>query len=261
MLIDVNAYVGHWPFIKLKYSSCADLLQRMNQYGIDISVVSNINAIFYKNTQSGNEELYNEIKADKKLHGRIVPFAVINPVYGAWKDDLKICITKLGMKGIRIYPHYHDFDITEAPVIELVKMARDYGVPVALPVRMVDSRQRSWMDVQKEWQLKEFMPLVQAVPDAKYMFLNIATGFGVSAAESALLKKTDYLFDMSGRNMQYMSQLLSTFGKEHFAFGTQAPILDYLTAQLRIETLRPAEATEADKELMRSGNARRFLNL
>lgn len=261
MLIDINAYVGHWPFMPLKYNTCEALLQRMNKYEVDISAVANLNAIFYKNTQNGNEELHNEIKSNKKFSSRLMPFAIINPVYGAWKQDLKTCITKMGMKGIRLYPHYHDYDITEPPVIELAKMARDYNVPVAFPLRMVDSRQRSWMDVQKEWLLREFMPLVKAVPDAKYIFMNIASGFGLSAEDSALLKKTNHLFDTSGRNLQYMSQLIKTHGKEKFAFGTHSPILDYLTPRLRIETLRDEEASEADKELIRSGNAKRFLNM
>ena len=261
MLIDVNAYTGHWPFMQLKYNTCASLLQRMDNFGVDVSVVSNLNGIFYKNTQAANEELYNEIKSNKKYNNRIIPFAIINPVYAAWKDDLKTCVTKMGMKGVRLYPHYHDYDITEPPVAELVKMARDYDVPVAFPIRMVDSRQRFWMDVRKEWLLKDFMPIVKAVPDAKYLFLNIATGFGLDAEDHALLQKTNYMFDMSGRNLQYMGQLLKTYGKEKFAFGTQSPILDYLTPRLRIETLRNDEATEADKEFMRSGNAKRFLKI
>ena len=55
MLLDINAHVGHWPFKELKYNTFAALLERMNKFGVDISVVSNLNGIFYKNTQSANE--------------------------------------------------------------------------------------------------------------------------------------------------------------------------------------------------------------
>jgi hypothetical protein len=30
MLIDINAYVGHWPFMQLKYNTCESLAQRMD---------------------------------------------------------------------------------------------------------------------------------------------------------------------------------------------------------------------------------------
>ncbi|MFV0606771.1 MAG: amidohydrolase family protein [Niabella sp.] len=261
MLIDINAYVGHWPFMQLKHNTCETLLQRMNQFGVDISVVSNLNGIFYKNMQNANEELYHEIKSHKKYSNRLFPFAIINPVYGAWKQDFKTCIEKMGMKGVRLYPHYHDYDITEPPVIELVKMARDYDVPVAFPIRMVDSRQRFWMDLKKEWLFKEFIPIVNAVPDAKYIFMNISTGIGLNNNEIQILKKSDFLIDTSGRHLQYMNQVFKIFGKERFIFGTHAPILDYLTSRLRIDTLRADEASETDKNLIRSGNAKRFLKL
>jgi uncharacterized protein len=45
------------------------------------------------------------------------------------------------------------------------------------------------------------------------------------------------------------------------AFGTHSPILDYLTGLLRIESLREDEADQKTKELLRSGNAKRFLRI
>ncbi|MBZ4191176.1 amidohydrolase family protein [Niabella beijingensis] len=261
MLIDCNAYIGHWPFKQLQHNTCKALLQRMDQFGVALSLVSNLNGIFYKNTQVANEELYDEIRSDHRFGKRLLPFAIINPVYATWKEDLEICVKKMGMRGVRLYPHYHDYDITEPPVIELVQRARDLGVPVAFPLRMVDSRQRSWMDLEKEWTLKEFIPIVKRVPDARYLFLNIATGMALGPEEMTVLKAADFIFDTSGRSLQYMDVLLKNFGPEKFAFGTHAPILDYLTGLLRIESLSASEATAADKELLRSGNIRRLLKL
>lgn len=260
MYIDINTSVGHWPFQQLRYNTCSELLNRMNEFGVDISVVSSLNAIFYKNTQVGNEELMDEIKSNKKFASRFIPFAVLNPVYANWQADLKTCL-KMGMKGIKLFPNYHDYDVNEQPVVELVKTARDSGLVVALTVKMVDSRARSWMDVPEEWPLKKFFPLMHAVPDAKYMLLNISTGFSLEAKDTALLKNKNFLIDTSGRNLQKMKPLLDMYGAERFAFGTHSPIFDYLTSMLRVETLRSNEASEADKELLRSGNAKRFLNL
>ena len=261
MFVDINANVGHWPFKKLRYNTCASLLKRMNQFGVDISVVSNLNGIFYKNTQSANEELYDEIRSDKTFAKRIIPFAIINPVYAGWRDDLHTCVKKMGMKGIRLHPLYHDYDVTEAPVIELVKMARDYGVPVAFTMRMVDSRQRSWMDLPKESAPRDYLAIMKAVPDAKYMLLNICNGFAFNKEERTVLDKANYLFDTSGRSLDVVRDFLKNFGKDKFAFGTHAPILDYLSGMLRVEYLNSDEVTEAEKEMLRSGNALKFLNL
>ncbi len=268
MLIDINAYVGHWPFQQLKYNTCEALLERMNKFGVDISVISNLNGIFYKNTQSANEELYEEIQSNRKFRDRFIPFAVINPIYAGWKDDLEASVKQLGMKGVRIYPKYHDFDIIDPACIELVKRVRDHGLPVAFNFRMVDSRQRSWMDIsnvvgtsKREWNLKDIIPIIKAVPDANYMILNFANAAALTSEEMNIIRKANLLFDTSGRTITHMGEFLKTYGPDKFAFGTHSPILDYLTGQLRIESLKSSEADETTKELLRSGNAKKLLKL
>ena len=260
MLIDINANIGHWPFKQLKYNTCAALLDRMNKFGVDISVVSNLNGIFYKNTQSANEELYEELKADKRFRDRFIPFAVINPIYAGWKEDLEKC-RKMGMKGIRLYPTYHDYELKDPSCIELVKRVKDMGLPVAFTLRMEDSRPRSWMDIQEEWSLKSVIPIIREVPDAKYMILNLANSIQLDPKDLELIKKADVLCDTSGRSITNPAEMMKTFGKEKFAFGTHSPILDYLTGLLRIESLREDEADQKTKELLRSGNAKRFLRI
>jgi uncharacterized protein len=261
MLIDINANIGHWPFEQTNCNTCQALLERMNKYGVDKSVISNMNGIFYKNTQAANEELQAEIMSNKVFRDRFIPFAVINPIYAGWKNDINTCITKFGIKGIRLYPLYHDYEITDPSCIELVKIARDRDLVVAFTFRMVDSRPRSWMDISKEWSMKDILPVIKEVPDAKYFILNAANNIIVSEDESTLLKKINMLIDTSGRNISNLGELLKTYGKDKFAFGTHSPILDYLSGLLRVESLRADEADETTKELLRSGNAKKFLGL
>ena len=261
MLIDINAHVGHRPFKQLKNNTCATLLERMNRFGVDISVISNLNGVFYKDTQAANEELLDEIKSKKGFGNRFVPFAVLNPIYAGWQNDLEICSTKMGMKGICLYPLYHDYEITDPACVELVKRARDNGMIVTFTHRIVDSRQRSWMDISKEWTLKDIMPIIKEVPDAKYFIVNTANSIIVNDEETELLKKTDMLFDTSGRILSKLGEMIKRYGKDKFALGTHSPVLDYLSGLLRIESLSKSEADEETKELLRSGNAKRILGL
>jgi predicted TIM-barrel fold metal-dependent hydrolase len=261
MLIDINANLGHWPFQQKKCNTCDELLDRMNEFGVDVSVVSNMNGIFYKNTQAANEELHEEITSDRRFRSRFIPFAVLNPVYAGWKNDMDVCISKMGVRGIRLYPLYHDYELSDPSCIELVKMARDRGLAVAFTLRMVDSRPRSWMDINKEWSLKDIVPILREVPDAKYLILNVANNIKMNNEETEILKKADIVLDTSGRAISNLYEILKTYGNEKFAFGTHSPILDYLTGLLRIESLRESEADETIKELFRSGNAKRILRI
>lgn len=263
MLIDANAYVGHWPFRQRRYNSCEARLERMNRFGVDLAIVSNLNGIFYKNPQMANEELYEEIKSRKTYQDRFIPFAVLNPIYASWRDQFKVSIEQMGMKGVRLYPKYHGYELTNPACVELVKLARDRGRPVALSLRMVDARPSSWMDLERkeEWALKDLVAIVKAVPDAQYLIVNVANSVQLSAEDTRLFVNADILMDTSGRNIVDLAGMLKIYGKNKFAFGTHAPMLDDLTGLLRIESLRETEADETDKELLRSGNLKRFLRI
>lgn len=265
MWIDINAYTGHWPYKQLHKSTLKGLIARMDRFGVDKAVVAGLSGIHYKNTQPANEELAAEIGPLKSYRDRLIPFAVINPSYPGWQADLKKCIAA-GFRGVRLYPQYHDYLPGDEESIALVRRCRDEGLVVALTIRMVDSRQRSWLDIPHvagtptgEWTIRNFMPLIKAVPDARYFILNIANGFAADPADMDLLKGKNILFDTSGRSLQHMPDLLKQYGPEKFAFGSHSPVLDYVTGMLRIESLRPEEADNTAKELMRSGNALKFL--
>ncbi len=261
MLIDSNAYIGHWPFRQFEYDHTEALLGRMQEFGTEISVISHLNGVFYKNTQSANEELYEVLRKNPKYRDRFIPFAVINPIYGGWKQDFQKCISDWGMKGVRLYPKYHFYDIAHPSCIEMVKMCRDKGVPVVFSLRMVDSRTSSWLDIEKEWALKDVAPIVREVPDAQYLICNVANNTSLDEADLELFRKADLLMDTSGRALADWPDLLSRFGKEKFCFGSHAPLLDYCSGLLRIESLRESEADEVTKEMMRSGNIRKMLDI
>lgn len=261
MLIDCNTYIGHWPFRQLLHNTCASRLEQMEALGVDLAVLSNLNGIFYKDTQAANQELYEAIRAERRFVDRFVPFAVINPVFAGWKDDIETSIGKLGMKGIRLYPKYHRYELDHPACIELVKIARDKNLPVALSLRMVDSRPSSWLDIQKEWALKDVLPIIKAVPDAKFLILNVANNTSLQGQEMEVFKKANLVMDTSGRNIIQLGAMLKSFGKDKFAFGSHAPLLDHYTGLIRVESLMEKEADKATKDLLRSGNIRRLLDL
>lgn len=258
MWIDINAYMGQWPYKELIYHDCHTLVQRMDRFGIDISLVSNLNGVHYKNTQSANDQLFKEWTNNENSKNRLIPFAVINPTYAGWKYDFMKCVEDYHMQGVCVYPKYHDYPVDDGRLVELARLAHDHGNIMALTLRMVDSRQRSWMDLDKEWALKDVMPLIRKVPDAKYIIRNVANSTKLNQTDMELVKKGNILLDTSGRATNNLSILVEEFGPDTFAFGSHAPILDYCTGRLRIEYL---DESESVKNQLRNENAAKMLNL
>lgn len=171
MIIDGNAYLGHWPFRRLRYRSACEVVELMDDKGIDMAVVSSINSIFYKNSHQGNKEIIEEIE---ECSERFIPLAVINPRYPGWERDLEECRDKLGMKGLRLFPRYHGYELDDSESVELVTRASEFGWPVFIPQRVVDPRQRHWFDVEEIVKFFEIKELREECPDVNLVIQEAA---------------------------------------------------------------------------------------
>src|SRR5579871_6134516 len=140
MIVDVNAYLGHFAFRQLRHNTAAGLLQLMDRKGIDRAVVASASAITYRNPQAGNEELAGEVKAHRD---RLIPFAVLNPFYTGWLDDLKTCYEQFQVAGVRLFPKWHNYRLSDRCCLALVQAATESGLVISIPIRIEDKRQRS----------------------------------------------------------------------------------------------------------------------
>lgn len=257
-MIDVNAYLGHYAFRQLRHNTAAGLLSLMDSRRIEQAVVSSASAITYRNAQSGNEELEAEVRAHRE---RLIPFAVINPSYAGWQDDLKICHEELGMKGVRLYPKWHNYRLTDPVCLDLVNETSQRGMLVSIPIRAEDPRQRSWLVDVPDVGMEEIAGLVKACPRARFILVN-----GAGFVSSALGRKdsglpANYSIEVSRLTAvlaNEIAQLIANLGPERLLFGTGMPFTYPDPALLKLEVLQAAEEV---KEQIRRRNAAKLLGL
>lgn len=258
MLIDANTWLGHWPFRQLRHNDVAGLLHLMDAHSIDKAVVANIHGVFYKNVQKANEELAAWIAPHRD---RLVPFATINPSYPGWQRNLRLCHDDLGMKGLRLYPAYHDYRLTDGAATELVLAATDLAMPVQLPMRIVDVRQRHWMDSERNLTPEELHAAVQAFPETTFIFIN-ALGlqpatFASNQAHGGRRVVTD-VSRMTAVLNDNIGELVRQAGAGSVVFGTGIPFNYARPAFLKIEAL---DANDEAKALICGGNMAAILGL
>jgi predicted TIM-barrel fold metal-dependent hydrolase len=217
----------------------------MNENGIDKAVVSSINAIFYKNCQSGNEELSVETQ---EYRDRFIPFATLNPMYPGWKDDFQVCVEEFNMKGIRMFPHYHNYKLTDDASMRLIHEATQRSMPVSIPMRMVDRRQRHWLDSARDLSLSEFEEIIKQCPETAFI---LAEGVGWENSQlvkDEFFKSCKFLIEISRLTsvlQESIPRLLDVLGATKLAFGTGIPFKYPRPAMLKMEIL---EASEEVKE-------------
>jgi predicted TIM-barrel fold metal-dependent hydrolase len=256
MIIDVNAYLGPFAFRRLRFNTASELLSLMDRKRIDRALVSSASAITFRNPQAGNEELALEVR---KHRDRLVPFAVINPAYAGWRDDLVICREELDMKGLRLYPKWHSYSLTDGPCLDLVGAAAERAMLVSLPIRVEDSRQRSWLVDVPDIPLEEVVSLVRACPQARFILLN-----GMQFVNSALGRKNNglpanYVIEISRMDSllaNEIGRLVANLGAERVVFGTGMPFSYPDPALLKLEVL---EGSREDKEKIYWRNAAGWL--
>jgi predicted TIM-barrel fold metal-dependent hydrolase len=222
MIIDSNAYIGHWPFRPLRNNTTQGLIELMDNKGIDKAVVSSIHSIFYKNSHAGNEELAADVR---RYEERLIPLAVLNPRYPGWEDDLKTCVEVFGMKGLRLFPYYHDYRLNDPEALQLIEAAAGFSLPVFLPMRVVDMRQRHWFDTTENLLFADIVKVVKRFEDS----VTFVIQEGIYPTENHFFdedtpKRVFYeisrLTSVYGKNLP---QLLEKVGTERILFGTGIP--------------------------------------
>ena len=252
MIVDVNAYLGHYAFRRLRHNTPDALLRLMDSKGIDRAVVSSASAITYRNVQSGNEELSAAVKSHRD---RLIPFAVINPFYAGWQDDLKICRDEFGMRGLRLYPKWHRYELSDSCSGDLVAAAAEHNMPISIPLRAEDYRQRSWLVDVPDIPHSELADLVEKHPGAKFIFLNGAGFVGSPLGRESQRLPANYWIEISRLSAlmtNEIGQLIATLGPERIMFGTGMPFKYPDPALLKLDVLDGSEET---KEKIRWQNA------
>jgi predicted TIM-barrel fold metal-dependent hydrolase len=258
MMIDVNAYLGHFAFRRLRHNAADSLLALMDCKNIDKAVVSSAAAITYRNAQAGNEEMMEEVCRHRD---RLIPFAVINPFYAGWQDDLKICHDQFGMTGLRLYPKWHNYNLSDPCCRELIRAATERNMVISIPLRVEDNRERSWLLNIPDIPLAEIVELVKAHPKSRFLLLN-----GQGYTGSPLGKKNNglpanYAIEISRLSAllaNEIGQLIANLGADRVMFGTGMPFNYPDPALVKLEVI---DTNEADKEKIRSQNAAKWLQL
>ncbi len=251
MIVDFNAYVGYWPFRRLPARSADEVVNLLDKTGIDMAVVSSLNSTLYTDVHEGNLELMEEIRHHRE---RLIPVAVLNPKYPGWEDDLEECV-RIGFKGIRLYPQYHNYMLTDDECLRFISKVSEMNLVVSIPVRLRDRRGRHWMDAARDMDFAEVEQLASKSPDSRIVLLESR-----GAENSMLIKYENIYFETSriSTTLGELTKLFELVGASRLVFGSGVPLKYISPAKLRVQLL---DVQEDVKEKMLWRNAFSLLGL
>jgi predicted TIM-barrel fold metal-dependent hydrolase len=255
-LFDVNAWLGHYPFRQIPGNTPEALLRTMDQRGIDKAVVSSLHGVFYRDPQPANAELADWIAP---FRDRLVPFATLNPTYPGWDDDLRRCREDWGMVGIRLYPAHHRYSLVTSECRALVDAVTADRLPVAIPLRIEDRRQRHWMDTTQDVSLAAVAELSEACPAASLIALEALGVENSRFVRDPALGSARVYFEFSRMAtvlQRTIPELIGQIGPDRLLFGTGMPLKYPLAAVMKLELLQVPEEV---KQQLAAGNLESLL--
>jgi hypothetical protein len=263
MIIDVNTYIGHYPFRQMKYKTAADLVYLMDKYGIDKACVSNLHATYYKDPIRGNYELLEEIKP---YADRLIPFAVLNPEYNQPMLDFDKCFKELGFKGLRLFPRQNGYKLDGDASVAMLKAAGEAKIPVHLPILLEDLRGYHPLDTPTELDAEEIKRAVVKAPDTDFILSNAYFHMYAKTIEPACKERKGRIFYDIARTEplfgSWMKELANTVGYGRLVFGTDAPLQNIPVQFIKLEYLpKTLGAAVADIEGIKYKNIAGLLGL
>ena len=223
MRVDVNSFVGSYPFRRVPGTSPDALLRAMDRVSIDRAWVSHLPGIFWRDPAAGNPWLYETAAR----HDRLAPVPAVHPAVSGWEALLGEA-RDAGAPAVRCDPTYHGIDPSGAQMQALARGCAAAGVPLMLAVRLEDARQRHPNDHAAELPPWAVRNLVRSDPDVRLIVTHAdrpfveEVHFGSTPEESGRI-----LWDICwiwGPPEDHLGTLLRTIGVERFVFGTGQPL-------------------------------------
>ena len=249
---DVNTAVGHWPFRRIPCQIPSDLRMMLENGGIGGAAVANTNGLFYKNCHDANLELAEWIAPHEDFFAGV---ATLNPLYAAWERDLCVCREKLRFRALRMVPQYHDYRLNCTEAVAMAQLATDSGLPLMVPHRLVDVRQRHWFDTERTIEIDEICALCEAVPEARVIVTESRFPASALLKKDGAMRHTGLYLESSRTDVGSLPQ---SFVAERVVFGTGAPFKHVKPAFLKLDV--PDFSPETRARVV-SANGRALLGL
>ncbi len=267
MFIDINSYIGHWPFRQLEFNTLEGLDTLAQENGITHMVVSNIEGFFFKDTNEANLKLLRELE-NYNGKTKFLPLAIVNPTYVAWEQDARDMIEK-GFVGLEIAPRYHFYKFTpeypfdgDAPInygALVLDLAEELDVPVRICATIENYRARSQYENYSDPSGDEITALLSTNPNT-HVFVTSFSPMAVAGKLGELVKtrkNTYFDFTQGGVLLPNANKTITEHvGKDQLCYGSLSPFQYMETTLVRLEF-----AEHFDNDVIKVAPARAFKSL
>jgi len=217
-IIDVNCMYGHWPFRRVPGESMPEMVASAAAHGVKTMLMASLNAVFYQDSYEGDRELC------AALPDSAYQIMTVNPSLPTYRDDLKRGAAEFRLKGVKIYPTYHGYELTDTCVAELMEILGRMKLPLFVSLIIEDERMCHMLTPQTTpaYMLQSMIQNNEKIP---VVFLNAAPMYFYGLADMVNTYGNVY-FDTSGMKMPIgaVVRLAGLMRPTNLLYGSHSPM-------------------------------------
>ena len=223
MRIDVNAFLGSYPFRRVPGTSAEALRHAMDRVGIDEAWVSHLPSVFWRAPVEGNGWLYETAAAER----RFKPVPAVHPGLEGWEVLLGDAVDR-GAPAVRCDPTYYGLDPAGAEMRVLAAACGATRIPLLAAVRLEDDRQRHPNDHAAELPAAAVRAWLRNDEDVRVIVTHADRAFVEEVHFGSTQEEAERLWwDICwiwGPPEDHLETLLRTIGVRRFVFGSSMPL-------------------------------------
>jgi len=248
-MIDVNAWIGGYPFRHVDDAGPEALAREVARAGLAGAWVGHLPSAFWRDPTPGNALLHEALAPFGSV---LRPAPCVRPDWPRWERELQSAVDR-GAPALRAYPVHWGMGPGDASLARLVGACGEAGVVVVLTVRFEDLRQRHALDVAADLSAAHVRALARQQGASRLVVTQAGRDLIEEIAWSLTEEERSRVwFDFScvwGPPEDHLATLFRTLGAERFVYGTGWPLrlADAPAANLALlpPTLRDARVTDA----------------
>ena len=254
MVVDVNAFIGKWPYWPIPVSSPEEVVPQLASWGIDRACVCSTRSLFV-HWEDGNREVE---KAAEQHKASLIPFACLGTYETSHRSaDRKHDLAKYrgrGFRGIRLYPQHHSYRLLVEPFIDdICEQALALQIPVLLPLRAV----MNWGVPALE--LQDMLHIVERHSRVPWILSGVNYLHEIRSAQFLLRRFPSVHLETSCAMVyEAIQKGVNECGYEQVLFGGGAPLQH---GRANVDKILHAQVSDTAREAILSCNAIRLLGL
>jgi predicted TIM-barrel fold metal-dependent hydrolase len=252
-MVDVNVWLGHWPFRRLPDDEPAALVRRLRRLGVTEAWAGSFEAMLHHDLAAVNQRLAAACRAHGP--GLLRPFGAVNPLLPDWREDLRRCQEDHRMPGIRLHPNYHGYGLDHPACADLLGQAARRKLIVQIVLKMED--ERGLNPLLKGLPTTDPAPLIAlpaGEPRPRVVLLNALGNVRGEPLKRLLATGSIWVDIAMLEGLAGLERLIAQVGPDRLLFGSHAPLFYGESAHLK---LKESALTPEQAEAIRQGNARR----